>query len=125
MTIDESGNDRYLVTGTANGNDSRPTWSPDGRYVVFMSKDRGGESSWEIYRLTWGTGEIIRLTDRNIKQDGLPTISPDGKWVAFMSDRDGFWRLYYVSIDGGPVHFLSDISGQPLSWLEHTIQWVE
>jgi TolB protein len=75
--------------------------------------------------LTWGSGEIIRLTDRNPKQDGLPTISPDGKWVAFMSDRDGFWRLYYVSIDGGPVHLLSDIYGQPLSWLEHTIQWVE
>jgi Tol biopolymer transport system component len=124
MGLTANGGDRWLLID-ANGNDIRPTWSPNGKHVVFMSKDRFNNSTWEVYRLDYATGEIIRLTDGNQAQDGLPTVSPDSKWVAFMSDRDGRWKLYYVSIDGGPVHFLSDISGQPLQWLEHAIQWVE
>jgi serine/threonine-protein kinase len=124
MAPNGNGGDRTLLID-ANGNDIRPTWSPDGRYVVFMSKDRLGNSSWEVYRLDWKTREVMRLTDGYDAQDGLPTVSPDGKWVAFMSDRSGRWMLYYVSIDGGPVHLLSDISGQPIDWLEHAIQWVK
>jgi TolB protein len=100
-------------------------FSSDGKYLVFMSKDRQGGSSWEIYRMEWATGDVVLLTDGNGAQDGLPAISPDNKWVAFMSDRAGRWDLYYVSIDGGEVHYLSPISGQPLSWLEHSIQWVQ
>jgi hypothetical protein len=117
-----SGNDRFDITN--NGNDQRPVWTPDGNYLVFMSIDRSGGSSWEVYRMEWETGNILLLSDGHPKQDGLPTISPDGKWVAFLSDRDGEWKLYYVSIDGGPVRLLSEIQGQPIAWLEHSLQWV-
>ena len=113
---------RYALSD--NGNDQRPTWTSDGQYVVFMSRDRSGGNSWEVYRLEFETGAFLLLTDGDPKQDGLPAISPDDKWVVFMSDRDGQWKLYYVSIDGGEVHFLSEISGQPIWWLEHSIQWV-
>jgi Tol biopolymer transport system component len=91
-----------------------------------MSKDRNGDN-WEVYRLAIGTSEsaIVQLTDGDPAQDGLPAVSPDGKWVVFMSDRGGRWKLWYVSIEGGPVHFLSDISGQPIAWLEHSVQWVK
>jgi TolB protein len=87
-----------------------------------MSKDRDGDN-WEVYRLERATLEVVRLTNHPA-QDGLPSVSPDGKWVAFMSDRGGQWKLWYVSIDGGEAQFLSDISGQPIAWLEHAIQWV-
>jgi Tol biopolymer transport system component len=106
---------------TDNGNDQRPAWSPDGRYLVFMSNGRDG--NWELYRLDTTTLELMRLTD-HAAQDGLPTFSPDGKWVAFMSDRDGYWRVWFVSIDGGTAAPLGNISGQLQSWLEHAIQWV-
>jgi Tol biopolymer transport system component len=122
MTPNNNGADRRSLT--SNGNDQRPVWTSDGKYIVFMSKDRQGGSSWEVYRMEWATGNVVLLTDGNLAQDGLPAISPDNKWVAFMSDRAGRWDLYYVSIDGGEVHYLSPISGQPLSWLEHSIQWV-
>lgn len=122
MRASGDGSDRYLRSD--NGNDQRPTWTSDGKYVVFMSKDRIGGSSWEVYRMDWDTGEVILLTDGHPKQDGLPAISPDDRWVVFMSDRDGQWKLYYVSIDGGAVNLLSEISGQPISWLEHSVQWI-
>ena len=122
-TMQSNGTARSRLTD--NGNDLRPTWSPDGRYLVFMSKDRGNGDNWELYRYELATRELDLLTDLDPAQDGLPAFSPDGEWVAFMSDRGGQWKLWYVSIEGGPVHFLSDISGQPMAWLEHAIQWVE
>jgi serine/threonine-protein kinase len=124
MSASGDGSDRWELTFTMNGNDQRPAWSPDGRYVVFMSRDRIGGSTWEVYRLDWNTGEIILLTDGAQSQEGLPTVSPDGKWVVFVSDRGGRWKLWYVSIEGGEIHFLSDMNGQPIAWLEHSIQWV-
>jgi Tol biopolymer transport system component len=123
MSADGDGSDRRTLTD--NGNDQRPTWSPDGQTIVFMSKDRGNlGNNWELYRYEYATSEIELLTDGDPAQDGLPAISPDGRWVVFMSDRGGRWKLWYVSIDGGPVYLLSDISGQPVAWLEHAIQWV-
>lgn len=110
------------VRMTENGNDLRPTWTPDGLYIVFMSKDRLSDN-WDLYRLDIESGAIMRLTV-DPAQDGLPAVSPDGKWVAFMSDREQVWRIWYVSIDGGEERLLSNISGQPVQWLEHAIQWV-
>jgi len=114
----EGGGRRRL---TDNGNDQRPAWSPDGRYVVFMSNGRHG--NWELYRLDVNTSALLRLTD-DPAQDGLPAISPDGEFVAFMSDRDGYWRLWYVPLTGGAALPLAEISGQLGSWLEHAVQWV-
>jgi Tol biopolymer transport system component len=115
------GTERQRLTGI--GSDQRPVWTPDGQSVVFMSKDRTN-SNWEVYRISWPDGLVLQMTEDS-HQDGLPTVSPDGKWVAFMSDRGGHWQLWYTSIDGGPAQLLGEISGQPIAWLEHGIQWVE
>jgi serine/threonine protein kinase/tetratricopeptide (TPR) repeat protein len=117
-------NDRRDLTD--NGNDLRPVWTSDGKYIVFMCQDRFvSGTSWEVCRRDMSTGAEIQLTDGASTQEGLPAISPDNKWVAFVSDRGGTWNLYYVSIDGGPIHFLSAMSGQPISWLDHNVQWVD
>ncbi len=117
--VQADGSGRSILTD--NGNDQRPTWSPNGRYVVFMSSRDG---NWELYRLDRDTSQILRLTNDVAAQDGLPSISPDGSQVAFMSDRGGRWRLWTVSIDGGEAQLLTEISGQPINWLEHSVQWV-
>ncbi len=112
------GSERVQLTD--NGNDQRPAWSPDGRYLVFMSNGRDG--NWELYRLDANTRELVRLTNHPA-QDGLPSVSPDGGWIAFMSDRDGYWRLWYVPMTGGTAEPMGAINGQLESWLEHAIQW--
>ena len=107
---------------TDNGNDQRPTWTPDGRYIVFMSNGRDG--NWEIYRVDLEDQSVSRLTN-HLAQDGLPSVSPDGRHVAFMSDRDGYWRVWYVAIEGGEPGPLASINGAMPKWLEHAIQWVK
>lgn len=117
MRSDGSGRTRL----TDNGNDIRPVWTPDGQSVVFMSSGRDG--NWEVYRVNVVDQTVMRLT-ANGGQDGLPAVSPDGTYVAYMSDRDGYWRVYYVPFEGGEAQLLADISGQLPNWLEHSMQWI-
>lgn len=117
VRVDGQGRSRL----TDNGNDQRPMWSSDGQSVVFMSSGRDG--NWEVYRVDVATGLVARLTVHQA-QDGLPVISPDGRTVAFVSDRDGYWALWYVPLVGGETQRMGNISGQPVSWLEHALQWL-
>jgi serine/threonine protein kinase/Tol biopolymer transport system component len=120
----------WLMTGagdnrrslTSEPSDGRPVWSPDGRYVVFMSNNRHG--NWEIYRLDMQNQEIIRLTS-DPAFDGLPTVSPDGRSVAFVSDRGGARRFWITPIDGGDPQLLTSVAGDISNWTEHSIQWVK
>ena len=108
---------------TTQPGDTRPAWSPDGSYLLFMSRDRHG--NWEIYRLTVATGEVLRLTANN-SNDVLPTVSPDGTQVAFLSDRDGSWKIWLLPIDGGTPRALAPITGTlSPDWSLHSIQWVK
>ncbi len=117
---DQQGRNSAPLT-TVDG-DRRPTWSPDGKYVVFMSDKRDG--NWEIYRLTFADHSVIRLTI-NAARDGLPTVSPDGKFVAFVSDRSGSLQIWVVGLDGGEAKPIAGIQGNFSNWLEHAIQWVK
>jgi serine/threonine protein kinase/Tol biopolymer transport system component len=131
-STDISGNQLGLWQANQNGEqsspltnvsgDRRPAWSPDGKYIVFMSDARDG--NWEIYRLTFADHTVIRLTN-NSARDGLPTVSPDGKFVAFVSDRGGSLQIWAMGINGGDPTPIAHIQGNWPSWLEHAIQWVK
>jgi dipeptidyl aminopeptidase/acylaminoacyl peptidase len=81
---DESSTRIWMVPGaggeaialTAEGeSSSRPRWSPDGRYLSFLSARAKGESQvWLLYR---GGGEAVRVTDT---AQGVSAYewSPDG-----------------------------------------------
>ncbi len=72
------------------------SFSPDGRYVYFESKDAGSEEAWstnfDIYRvMADGSGEPENLTAENLAWDADPQLSPDGKTLAYLAmARPGF-----------------------------------
>jgi Tol biopolymer transport system component len=61
-----------------------PSFSPDGRRIVFEGHDG---SDYEVYVADIATGETRQLTDAP-GNDGWPVWSPDGAAIAFSSERD-------------------------------------
>ena len=118
-TMNSGGGDRTPLTSVAG--DARPIWSPDGRYVIFMSEERDG--NWEVYRVELSTGTVIRMTN-NPGIDGVPAVSPDGNRIVFLSNRDGAWKLWVKPSAGGPEQPLAGLGGEVHNWMEQKIQWV-
>lgn len=62
---------------------TQPRWSPDGKWIAFISSELGENN---LYRISSTGGETQQLT---AAQTGVANFkwSPDGKWIAFvMSD---------------------------------------
>ncbi len=117
--VNGSGGERSPLTDVPT--DNRPTWSPDGRYVVFMSDGRSG--NFDIYRVDTSTEQVLSLTDQP-SADLLPTVSPDGRWVAFVSNRDGSWKIWAVPIGGGTATLVAPVVGDLGSWTQQSLQWI-
>lgn len=73
-----------------------PSWSPDGRWLVFESDTA---SFRDLYRMSVDGGELRRLT-QNPEGNFEPAVSPDGQWIAFVSSRDGDAEVYVMRADG-------------------------
>jgi TolB protein len=75
-----------------------PSWSPDGRSIVFSADYDGDE---DIYVMDSDGGNVRRLTDNQVVDD-LPRWSPDGTRIAYTSDATGLshWEVYVMSLDG-------------------------
>lgn len=85
---------------TRNGAyDGFPSWSADGKRIVFVS-DRGNRGNSDIYVMDADGKNVKRLT-RGGGQDLYPSFSPDGKRIAFSTNRDGAEsEIYVVGVDG-------------------------
>ena len=114
------GDDRSSLTSV--GSDDRPTWTPDGKSIIFTSSDR--DSNWEIYRLLLETGVVTRLTN-DPELDVLPSVSPDGTMVAFVSNRGGDWQIWVVPLSGGDPVMIAPLEGALSDWWRNAIHWVK
>ena len=111
MDVD-GGNQRRLTNNRLH--DGSPSWSPDGKRIVFVSNREG---NGEIYVMDADGGNQQNLTN-NLSSDSSPSWSPDGKRIAFDSDRDGRfnWEIYVMDADGGNLQRLTnnpDDDGHP------------
>jgi Tol biopolymer transport system component len=96
------------------GDDSWPTWSPDGKRIAFSSNRTGDGELWIMNADGSGQKRLAGLTRRD---DWAPTWSPDGTRIAFHSlDGVGRVQLYTVRPDGRGLARLG-VAGQDAAWL--------
>ena len=88
---------------TMRGFDGMPSWSPDGRSLVWIGNHDGQN---DVYVGDVLGSQVLQLTD-DAAQDVFARWSPDGPVVAFSSDRDGDHEIYLMAPDGSDVRQLT------------------
>jgi serine/threonine protein kinase len=100
VSIAGRGDSRWLTRGTAV--DRQPTYSPDGKRVVFCS-DRGGNA--DLWEFELATGSVHRLTeDRGVDWD--PAFLPNGE-LLWSSNRLGHFEVWTAGADGGSARVVT------------------
>ena len=92
-----------------DGIESRPVFSPDGKWIAFSSNQSGNN---DVYLIPVAGGTIKQLTFHSAN-DNMESWSWDSKYIYFASDRFNSVTAYKISIDGGT----------PLRLFEHFFNW--
>lgn len=82
------------ITKTSGVRERNPVWSPDGKYIAYLS-DASGEYEVYITGVT-GTRETVQLTENNEGYRHALKWSPDSKKLAF---TDQTLTLYILDVD--------------------------
>ena len=103
--INNDGSGLKILTD-GSGNFGFPSWSPDGRKIVYRSS--GGKKEG-LYIIDVETRMIDTLTKNS--PDNFPSWSPKGDLIAFTSKRDGDYDIYTIHPDGRGLTRLTNTPG--------------
>lgn len=78
--------------------DAFPSWSPDGRFIAYSSKDPSGYL--DIWIVELRSGRKKRITDDPM-DDYAPSWNPRDQKIAFTSNRTGNDEIWVMNADGG------------------------
>ena len=96
--IDPTGANEVRLT-TAVGRDAYPSYSRDGRHIVFISYRDGAAMGGEIYTMDADGTNQVRVT-QSTKVEFEPTFSPDGAQIVFGINGVVSEGIYAINRDG-------------------------
>jgi Tol biopolymer transport system component/predicted Ser/Thr protein kinase len=96
------------------------SWSPDGRFILYLNLTPGTSGSSTAYRLwvlpLFGDRKPYPLLSTQFTENP-GQFSPDGRWVAYWSDESGKYEVYVVPFPGpGAKWQVSTAGGQAPRW---------
>ncbi len=96
---------RVVPLTTFAGSETHPSFSPDGKQIVF-SWNGERQDNWDLYIKMISSTTTLRLTT-DAAPEGYPSWSPDGRQIAFLKggQRRG---VYSISPLGGPERKIAD-----------------
>lgn len=90
----------------------RPSWSPDGLRLAFMSNRTG---NWNIFVMNVdGSGEALNLNN-SPEDERWPAWSPDGTRIAFHSNLPGSLDVYTIGVNGRGLVRVTNYAGNDFS----------
>ncbi len=91
---------------TNPGRDTAPIWSPDGKWIVYVSEIDPHLYYYNTRHLaivpaTGGQAKVLTLAfDRTVRR---PRFSNDGRSIYFLADDDGTLNLCRIAVTGGEI----------------------
>ncbi len=96
FVINADGSGVANLTQGANGDDYSPRWSPDGKYIAFVSERNYTTSGADVFVME-ADGRNPTLVD--VKADG-PSWSPDSAKLAYGTYKSGRFQIHVANRDG-------------------------
>jgi len=107
VNADNTDKGAHLAQITTNlGADRSPAWSPDGKWIAFVSQTDVKAIDYATHHLaiapaSGGEEKVLTLAfDRSVRR---PRFSPDGRFIYFIAEDDGTQNLCRISVTGGEV----------------------
>lgn len=118
VAADNADKGAHLTQVTTNpGEDSEPSWSPDGKWITYVTKldpklFEYGTRRVAVSPVSGGRANV--LTEKFDRMSRWPRFSPDGQSIYFTADDDGAVNLCRIPMTGGEV--ARPISGHVVVW---------